>query len=491
MKNLIFTLLALFIVSISFSQTKDTYTIEDIIVLAQSDAPQVKLAEMRKSNAYWTNQSFLSNYRPQINLDVQLPQLNRSIQPVVQPTGATAFRAQSQMINSARISLAQNITATGASVFASTGIQRLDVFQTDLIDRSIDYQTNPIFIGFTQPLFGFNELKWDKRIFPMRYQEAQAKFSEEMEAVANQAVQRFFELLNAQTNLKAAEERKVIADDLYKLGENRFSVGNIAETDLLQLEMDVMRANSDISRAKLDQQTANEALRNFLGILDNVQFELELDLEIPDVEIDMDKALSNARANTSRIMELQRTLLEAEQEMERTKAATGINGELTGSVGITGFGSNVADAYGNLLDQEIITLGLSIPIADWGKAKSRYEIQKSNYELTRLNTELQKVNFENEVKIAVQQFALIKENVEVARLSYEASQKRYDLTKKRYVIGKVDVTQLNLADREQEAQRQNYVAAINRFWQAYYDIRSLTLYDFLNDRSLVRESGQE
>lgn len=468
-------------------QNDDVYTLDDIIVLAQSESPEVKLAEMRKSNAYWINKSFQADFKPQIDLSVTLPSLNRSFSLVPSVSGTSVFVAQSQMVNRATLSLSQNVAATGGVVFASTGLQRLDLFKTDVIDASTSYVSNPFFFGFSQPITGFNQLKWNKRIMPMIYQESKAKFSEDLESVALRAVSRFFTLLNAQMNLKAAEARKEVADELFLLGENRFSVGNIAETDLLQLEMDVMSADTDISRAKLQKQTANENLRNFLGISENVNFELFLPLEIPEFEIDMDRALSNARSNRSRILELQRQLLEAEQEVASTKASTGINGELSGEVGITGLGSSFGDAYRGLQDQQIITLRLSIPLADWGKSKARYEIAKSNYELINLNTSLERINFENEVRIAVQQFVLVKENVELARRSYDASQKRYDLTRKRYVIGKVDITDLNLADREQENQRQNYVQAINQFWQSYYDIRSLTLYDFINNRSLVRE----
>ncbi len=469
------------------SQSVETFTLDEIIALAQAESPRMKLAEIRKSNAYWSNQLFLSNYKPQIDLNARLPELNRSIQPVIQPDGSTVFRERSQMSNSLQLSLSQPITSTGTTIYASTSVSRLDLFRTNVIDRSVDYQIDPIFVGFVQPLFAYNNLKWDKRIRPMEYEVAKAQFSEEKETIANIAVNHFFQLLNAQTDLISALARKEVADDLYKLGENRFSVGNIAETDLLQLEMDVMRANADIARATLDKQNANEDLRNFLGILEDIEFDLSLDLSIPDIEMDVDFALAHARQHRSQIMDLQAQILTAEANVDRAKAETGINGELSGSFGLTGFGSDLGTAYSSLVDREVVTLRLSVPIADWGRAKSQYEISKSNLELVKMNNELQKVNFENEIKIAIKSFNLVAENVNVAKLSYQASQKRYDLTMKRYKIGKVDITQLNLADREQEAQRQNYVLAVNRFWQAYYDIRALTLYDFINDRSLVTE----
>jgi len=58
------------------------------------------------------------------------------------------------------------------------------------------------------------------------------------------------------------------------------------------------------------------------------------------------------------------------------------------------------------------------------------------------------------------------------------------------LIGKIEITDLTLAENEQENQRKQYIQAISSFWQAYYNIRSLTLYDFINDVSLVKEVKQ-
>jgi len=485
MKKFLYIPLFCFSTIFSFGQIEKEFTLEDIISIAQAESPQVKLAELRKSNAYWINQSYLADYKPQIDLGAVLPDLNRSIELITLSDGSSAFRERSQMSNRLSVSLTQNVSATGATVFASTGLQRLDVFKTQSVAGAQSYLSNPIFFGVQQPLFEFNQLKWNKKLMPLRFKEAKSKYSEDMEAVARFSVRYYFDLLIAQMDLASALARKQIANDLFELGKNRFDVGNIAEVELLQLEMDVMRANSDISRARLEQQTANENLRDFLGVFEETNFTLNIPSDIPDVVIDAQEALKYARSNRSRILELQRILLEAELEVERNKASTGLSGSLTGEIGVTGFGSSLKGSYNELLDQEVISLRLTIPIADWGKSKARYEIAKSNYELANLNTELDKITFEREVVIAVQQFELVKENIKVARLAFEASKKRYELTKNRYLIGKVDVTQLNLADREQETQRQNKIQAMNRFWEAYYEIRSLTLYDFINNKLLV------
>lgn len=474
----------------TFSQQIIEYSLEDIILIAQSESPEVKLAEIKQSNAYWNYQSFLGDYKPQVDLSIVAPQLTRAVSPITQNNGTSVFIEQSQMRSDVSIGLFQNITATGARVFASSGLQRLDIFQTSTIPSNTSYLSNPISFGFTQPIFGFNELKWNKKIDPLIYEESKYIFSEDLESVANQAVSIYFELMVSQLNLEASLDRKAVADTLFMLGQNRFEVGNIAETELLQLQMDVMRTNSDIASSRLNVQTINERLRDFLGITEDVQFKLELPEGVPTIVIDQNVALAYSKQNRSRIIQLQRLLLEAERNVDRTKANAGINGELTGNVGVTGFGASLKNTYSDLLDQEQIRLSITIPIADWGKSKANYEIAKSNLEQTALTTKLEKVKFEREIVIAVQQFGLVQENVNLAKLSYETSQKRYDLTRKRYLIGKIEITDLTLAENEQENQRKQYIQAISSFWQAYYNIRSLTLYDFINDVSLVKEVKQ-
>ena len=42
-------------------------------------------------------------------------------------------------------------------------------------------------IGYRQSLFGYNSLKWDKRIEPVRYQEAKKSYVETLELVSANA----------------------------------------------------------------------------------------------------------------------------------------------------------------------------------------------------------------------------------------------------------------------------------------------------------------
>ena len=68
----------------------------------------------------------------------------------------------------------------------------------------------------------------------------------------------------------------------------------------------------------------------------------------------------------------------------------------------------------------------------------------------------------------------------------EAARKRYEISYQRYLIGKIDVTELNIALTAQEAARRSYLQSLQQYWMALYEIRGLTLYDFVNDASLMK-----
>ena len=55
---------------------------------------------------------------------------------------------------------------------------------------------------------------------------------------------------------------------------------------------------------------------------------------------------------------------------------------------------------------------------------------------------------------------------------------RYDVTKQRFYIGRIDVLELNLAQRDKDDATRGYLSALRNYWDYYYNIRRLTLYDF-------------
>jgi len=228
--------------SLSAQEQKETLTfdLKDLIANAQKEAPDVQLSETKLTNNYWFYQSYLANYKPDIDLVATLPNLNRSIREITLPDGTQQFIESAFMSNNIGVRLSQNISLTGGNIFAQTDLERLDQFKTATNPGTTSYLSTPINIGFNQPFFGFNQLKWDKIIQPLRYQEAKREYSEEMEQIAYDAATFFFDVFNAQISLEAAQRDRANADTLFSISKGRYSVGRIAETELLQIELSAM-----------------------------------------------------------------------------------------------------------------------------------------------------------------------------------------------------------------------------------------------------------
>ncbi len=463
--------------------------LEEVVALAQSDAPDALLASTRWKRNYWTYQSFLADFKPNILLNAStLPLFNRSIEPVTQPNGEEIYVERAYMDNGLNISLRQDVALTGGSVYFGSGLSRLDLFATEGNEASRSYLSNPINFGFEQPLFQFNAMKWRKQIEPLVYKESEKIYSEQMEAVASQAAAYFFNLLISQLDAQAAEQDKANADTLLVLSRGRYEVGKIAETDLLQVEINAMQAETRLAAAQLDMQTNAEQLRDFLDLQGDITFELVPPYILPDVMIDEEKALAYAMQNRSNIVAFDRRLMEANMEVQRAKGESGVTARLNGSFGLTQTGPELQQVYRDLIDQEVVTFGISVPIADWGKSKARREVALANLELEQRQVDQEKENFRRTVVLRSQQFDLVQRNAEIAERYMESARKRYEISYQRYLIGKISVTDLNLALADQESARRGYLQAVREYWMALYEIRGLTLYDFIGDKSLMLQT---
>jgi len=79
-----------------------------------------------------------------------------------------------------------------------------------------------------------------------------------------------------------------------------------------------------------------------------------------------------------------------------------------------------------------------------------------------------------------------------ARLQHDqVALERYKVSQNRYLIGKIDITNLNIALNEKDNAKRSYIQALNSFWGAYYDLRKLTLYDFADRKFLYDPFAKE
>lgn len=479
--SLTFLLLA----SVISAQQTSRLTLEEVIRIAQEQSPDAILATHRFRASYWQFRTFKAEYLPSLTLSGTLPDYNRIFEKEYDfQTGQESYVEKQTNNSSLSMSLSQNIGLTGGNIYVQSDIRRFDVMGAN---SSSQYVTTPVSIGLTQPLFRFNQLKWQKRVEPLRYEEAQKTYLSNMENVNLKAVQRFFQLVLAQINREIAEMNYSNADTLYRIANGRYNLGTIAEDELLQMELSFLNAGTALNESEINLKDMELRLRSFLGYNETVRLELIVPSEIPEVEVAVDQVIELATANNPQIIALQRQLLEAQRDVEQAKAEKGLNANMTVSYGLQGKDKEIPGAYKNPDDQQRIRIGFTIPIADWGLGRGRYRMAQSSEELVKTQVEQSIIDFEQNIFLDVAKFNLQAAQVRIAAKSDTVAQKMFDVTKQRFLIGKIDVLELNNADTKKDQNRRGYIQALQNYWTFYFNMRQLTLFDFAKREPLIAD----
>lgn len=466
-----------------FSQTNDTMrlTLQQVVDMAKGKSIAAKQAVTLKENRYWQWRSYKSNYQPQLSLNGILPGYTNSFQEVVQPDGTIEFQPVKYNNSSLNLELSQSIAATGGNVFGTTQMQRYDDF-----DRKFKlYNGVPYAIGYSQPLAKFNQLKWDQKIEPLKYNESRQAYIESMEDIAIKATGYFFELLLAQVNLQIAETNFENTKNILRIAKEKFDLGKVSRNEILQLELEQLKAQKAVGIAKRDMEISTLNLRTYTGLTNTDNISLLLPNETRSTDINAEKILSEALENRSDAIAFMRRIAEAKREVAKAKGDNGINATLTARLGYSKSAANIGKVYQSPGSQQLVQLEFDIPILDWGRSKSRMKTAEANKQFTEYAVEQDKQIFSQEIYTQVTLYQMMKEQLILNAKADSIASEKYQIAKERYVLGNLSITDLSIAFQENDQAKRDYVLGLRDFWSAYYQLRYLSLYDFEKNEKIV------
>jgi outer membrane protein TolC len=458
------------------------FTLEDVVQLAQDQSLMAIQARHTFRAAYFSNMSYKATFLPKLTLTTSPTSWDKSIRTIESEKNGVYTTSEvktNTLTSTAGLALSQNIGFTGGSVSLGSDFQRRQNFLEDNSDRTTQFTTKPIQLSLTQPLNGYNPFRWDKQIEPLRYEEAKQNYLVQMEAVASRAVRLFFQLAIAEQNQKIAETNMKNQQELYTIAQGRHQLGNIAEDQLLQVQLKYMQSESALNSSEIQIVSTLSQLRSFLGFNENAVIKLQTNPEVPSFQVNYDEALNLAMTRNPEIISYNRRVLEAERDVSLAKSRTGITLDLAASFGTNKTGYLFNEAYSRPFDdREGISLSIKVPILDWNQSRNRYRNAQSQLEVMQAQVAQSETEFKQDIFLQVMNFNMQENQLRLAAISDTIAQKSYDISFQRYMIGKGDITVLNLADTEKDRAKVNWMNELRTYWTLYYTIRSLTLFDF-------------
>jgi outer membrane protein TolC len=470
--------------SVTVRAQVQAYTLSDIMAMAKGQSPLSKQAETRRDNRYWQYRSYKSNYNPQLRMTGDLPGYNNDYFSNRLDDGKIQYQQQKQTNPELALGLEQPIALTGGTISINSDL----TLNKDYINDTLGWRGTVVNVQLSQPLLSFNQLTWDRRTEPLRYEESKREYVEEMESISREAVDKFFTVLDAQINLQIAQFNLANNDTIYKIEEGRYNIGTTTKDKLLQAELQLLRSRQDVTAAKINLQNAKLDLRSFIGLKDGDDFDLMLPQDVPTMQVSVEEALQRAKENRAAYIAFERRKIEAEREVAQARGQR-FQVNLMASYGLNNSGEMLENVYQDPLSQQRVNIGFNVPIMDWGRNRARMQTALANKRLNDYVIAQDEINFEQEIITQVSQFEVLMSQIEITRKSDAVAQERYLVSQNRYLIGKIDITNLNIALTEKDTAKRSYMSALRAYWAAYYDLRRLTLFDFSTNQLLYTPSN--
>lgn len=456
-------------------------TLQQAIELAQKQGMQARAVLDTRDAARWRDRAFNARLMPQVSLAGLVPNYERAIIPVIQPDGSTQYRPRQQTTSNLGMSLTQSLPLTGGSFFISSRLERVDV-GGDQASRL--YNSTPVTIGLTQQVFRPNALKWDSREQDLVAETADRQYLEAREDVALSTSNAFFDLHSARLALDNAVAKVAINDTLFNLSKGRFEVGKIGENDLLQSELALLQARSQLDGAKMEFDRATAALKRLLGLRADAPLEITPPTEVPLVEVDTALAVQQALKNQSRVTSTELQSVQAKRAVTEAKLNNGFGATVTATVGFNQRASVLDDAYRDLAQRQNYGVSVQMPIVQWGNRKAQTEAAKADQDRANANARATRDAAAEDAHFAALQLALSARNLALSAKADTVAVKRFDVAKNRYLVGKIQIDNLYIAQSERDGALRAYIEALRGYWRSYYQLRRLTLYDFAEKRAI-------
>jgi len=443
--------------------------------MARDQSPSALTALHRYRSSYWQYVTFKADYRPSLDLNSIPVQWERTIELQTLPDGTDAFVPRSQANSSGMLSLSKVVTLTGGRLSLRSSIERTKEIEGTTPSA---YSATPIQLAYDQPLFTYNAYKWGLRIEPKRFAEARQMAVEDLENVSSTTIGYFFDPLATQASLRDAMTERTRAETLVAVVRRRFAVNKASENELLQAELNNLNTDLRLTRARVDVESRQQRLGNFLGVGDDRMFELVTATDVPVPDVTYEKALAEAKQNRPTAMAWSRTLLEADRSVAQANAQGRGNTYLHASYGLSSTTDDISQLYRDQRTDQQALFALTFPIVDWGRSRARVAVAESQREVTRRNVQQAQVDFERDIYVKVTQFQIQARQLQLSFRADSIADRRYQKLRERYLNGEGDLNSVNIAQNEKEIARRGYLDALRSYWSAYYEVRRGTLYDF-------------
>ena len=293
MKKFTLTILTL-ILSMTTVSAQNEMRLDEAIHNARYQSVEALEARQAFISTYWAYRSYRASRLPSFYLYGDVMNFDRSLNLLQNPEdGSLKYVSSNNLQNGVGLQMNQNITFTGGTLSVFSDLSRIDQFGGN---NSLTWYSRPITVSYYQPLFTYNQFKWDKKIEPKAYEKGKRDYLEAMEAITINVVYAYHNLLLAQMNNEISKSNFENSGNMLKIAKERLQLGNVTKAEYLQLELRMLNDSISINETAVQVREAQMVLNSLLGYDESFEIIPDMSAELPMVQMDYELVMQQVRS---------------------------------------------------------------------------------------------------------------------------------------------------------------------------------------------------
>lgn len=449
-----------------------------------------QITHLNYENELLNYENYKKSFLPAVSFNVQPFSFNRSLVKLQQAEDGQYHYVEDYSSNSSLgLNIRQKVGLTGGDLTVNSSLNYLNEMSSD----RHSFSSVPFSFSYSQQLLGSRKnLRMGREIEEKKNEKSVLEYCTKMSDIQQQAISHFMSAFLAQLEKDLSENNRRSTDTLLHIATVKYEKGNLTEQDFRQMELQALNDQYMHENAEKAYEEALQTLITYLSLpyetkqlsIETPPFNLPLQIELQDV-------FHYVQKNNPESLNRELSELEAEKSLFTAKLSNLVNSDLNVSYGINQYAPKLIDAYRNPSRQQGVSIGLSIPIFQWGTNRNSARIAKNTYRSSQITIEQERLQFEDDIKNKVNNYNHSVNLWFISEKTYHLSQEQYQLLTRLFSMGKASVHELINAHREQSSAMQKYYNAVRDLWDSYLAIRKATLFDFRQQRELIELFGEQ
>lgn len=473
--------------------------LETTIEIAKRQSPTM-LSLMRQVKIASNNlKAALASYKPQINMNLTLPQYSETINKFEDSSGISFYPIRQSHMSSS-LSIRQRLPTDG-NLSISGNLSNYTDYFTD--NRSGRFSTS---IGLTQPIaafFGVNNYKISLKQTRLSYDRSIRSLQRQELDLVYIVSQSFYELLSAREQMKIADLNYAKQQEAYEIAKSKHEAGLLREVEALQMEVDLVSATNTFENRKTTYKNQIRFFKETIGIEPLDSIVLLNEMEYIPVNIDAKDAVNRALKYRNELQESEIQIEINEMNLRKLKASGRISGSIGVNYNFNGSGSSTRsdpfyytfqDTWMNLIERPGgfgIGVSAQIPLLDWGANKARVNSAESSLEQNRINLKDTKRKIEREILSLIDNLNNSLRGLQIMEKSIIIAEKSFDISRQRYANDEIDSQSMALERERLNRAYTSHLTSYINYKLGLSDLMRKTFFDYEKNKPVVEDIIQQ